>query len=168
LNNCKYGHDIKDHTIRLTLLRSPTYPDPEADQGEHAFSYSLVPHPGDWREGETIRHAYLFNMPAHGRLLPQSTTGSLPDAFSLVHVDRPGVVIETVKPAEDGDGLIVRLYEAHNTRGTAALTFGVDIHSAEEVNMLEEPIGRADIAGRELRVAVRPYGIASYRVRLRE
>jgi alpha-mannosidase len=98
-------------------------------------------------------------------VIPQAQDGALPASLSLVRVDRPGVVIETVKPAEDGDGAIVRIYEAHNTRGAATLTFGVDIESAEEVNMLEEPIGPAVISGRELRLSVRPYGIASYRVR---
>jgi alpha-mannosidase len=73
---------------------------------------------------------------------------------------------ETVKPAEDGDGLIVRVYDAHNTRGSATLTFAREIVSAEETTMLEEPIGPADHAGRDLRFTVRPYGIATFRVRL--
>ncbi len=58
LNDCKYGHDVKGHTMRLTLLRSAIYPDPEADQGVHEFSYSLLPHQGDWRT-DTVRQAYL-------------------------------------------------------------------------------------------------------------
>lgn len=167
LNDCKYGHDVKGHVMRLTLLKSGIEPDPEADQGHHEFSYALLPHQGDWRGGETVRHAYLFNMPLSGRLV--STAGTAQAAAlpgSLVTTDRAGLVIETVKPAEDGDGIVVRYYDAHNTRGEATLTFAREIVSAEEINMLEAPLGPAAFSGRELRVAVRPYGISTFRVRL--
>ncbi len=69
LNDCKYGHDIKGHTMRLTLLKSGVAPDPAADQGAHVFTYALLPHAGDWRDSDTVRHAYLLNMPASARLL---------------------------------------------------------------------------------------------------
>ncbi|MGZ3666894.1 MAG: alpha-mannosidase, partial [Ktedonobacterales bacterium] len=174
LNDCKYGHDIKGNVMRLTLIKGAISPDPHADQGEHTFSYSLLPHQGDWREGETVRHAYLFNMPARARLVTAShqpvaqshAQGILTAGVSFVSTDRPGLVIETVKPAEDGDGTIVRLYDAHNTRGPAVLRFSRPIASAEETNMLEEPIGPADVAGHELRLHVRPYGISTFRIRL--
>ena len=173
LNDCKYGHDIKGNVIRLTLIKSAISPDPQADQGEHTFSYSLLPHEGDWRNGETVRHAYLFNMPAQARLVTTRpdrapaphARGTLPAGASFVSTDRPGLVIETVKPAEDGDGVIVRLYDAHNTRGPAVLRFFRPIASAEETNMLEEPIGPASSSGHELRLQIRPYGIATFRVR---
>ena len=164
LNDCKYGHDVKGHTMRLTLLKSGIMPDPQADQGRHEFAYALLPHQGDWRAGETVRHAYLFNMPARAVHVPDARQGLLPATAALLQTDRPGLVVETVKPAEDGPGLIVRVYDAHNTRGAATLTFARAIVAAEETNMLEEPIGPADFAGHELRLAVRPYGISTFRV----
>jgi alpha-mannosidase len=169
LNDCKYGHDIRGHVMRLTLLRSPISPDPEADQGLHLFSYSLLPHLGDWRVGETVRHAYLFNLPPRGRApgaKEYPADRDTPPSFSLIRTNRPGLVIETVKPAEDGDGLIVRCYEAHNTRGEATLEFGTQIASAEAVTMLEERKGPVEVTGNVLRFTVRPYGIFSFRVRL--
>ncbi len=170
LNDCKYGHDVKGHTMRLTLLKSGISPDPEADQGRHIFSYALLPHQGDWRAGDTVRQAYLFNMPAGGRFLAarqgSGTALTLPSASAFVTTDRPGLVIETVKPAEDGDGLIVRVYDAYNTRGPATLTFARQIASAEETNMLEETVGPVDYTGHDLRFTVRPFGIATFRVRL--
>lgn len=170
LNDCKYGHDVKGHTLRLTLLKSGIFPDPDSDQGLHELSYALLPHLGDWRGGETVRHAYLFNMPAVARLVEApagaAPARALPPALALIATDRPGLVIETVKPAENGDGLIVRVYDAHNTRGPATLTFGGEIAFAEQANMLEESVGRADYLGQELRFEVRPYGIATFRVRL--
>jgi alpha-mannosidase len=170
LNDCKYGHDVKGHIMRLTLLKSGVFPDPDADQGRHDFSYALLPHQGDWRAGDTVRHAYLFNMPAGGRFLgarqESGLASALPSALAFVTAGRPGLVIETVKPAEDGDGLMVRVYDAHNTRGPATLTFARPIESAEETTMLEESAGPVDFTGHSLHFTVRPFGIATFRVRL--
>jgi alpha-mannosidase len=173
LNDCKYGHDIKDHTIRLTLIKSPISPDPEADQGTHIFSYALLPHQGDWRVGETVKHAYLFNMPStavrtHRSDMTDAPEGQITAPVSLARTDRPGLVIDTVKPAEDGDGLVVRVVEQHNSRGPATITFGQPIRSAEETNLLERTTGPAHFDGNDLHIQVRPYGIATYRVRLGE
>jgi alpha-mannosidase len=85
--------------------------------------------------------------------------------MALVTCDRAGVVVETVKPAEDGDGVVVRLYEAHNSRGLARLTFVREVSSAEETNMLEERVGDLRFEGQVVDVPVRPYGIVSIRVR---
>ncbi|HZU13594.1 MAG TPA: alpha-mannosidase [Chloroflexota bacterium] len=165
LNDSKYGYDVKGNVLRLTLLKSAVSPDPEADQGLHRFAYALFPHTGDWRAGETVRQAYLFNMRATGRAAaPRS--GPMPAQASFVRTDRPGLVIETVKPAENGDGIVVRVYDAYNTRGTGVLEFAHAIVSAEETNLLEEPIGPAEFEGTTLTIPVRPYGIATYRVRL--
>jgi alpha-mannosidase len=171
LNDCKYGHDIKDHTIRLTLIKSPISPDPEADQGTHVFSYALLPHAGDWRAGETVQHAYLFNMPATGIRTERSAVTSFPGddstgPISLARTDRPGLVIDTIKPVEDGDGLIVRVVEEHNSRGTARVQLPRPIVSAEETNLLERNLGPVRFEGRDLHIEVRPYGIGTYRVRL--
>jgi alpha-mannosidase len=173
LNDCKYGHDIKDHTIRLTLIKSPISPDPDADQGTHIFSYALLPHQGDWRQGETIKQAYLFNLPATGGLTHRASITDAPEdvmiePVSLVRTDRPGLVIDTIKPAEDGDGLIVRVVEEHNSRGPATLRFFRPIASAEETNLLERNLGPAAFSGHDLHVEVQPYGVSTYRIRLGE
>ena len=126
LNDCKYGHDIHDNVLRLSLLRAPTNPDPEADQGEHHFTYSLLPHAGAWDEN-TIAQAYFLNDPlvvaaiGDGRM--EKPVSGAP--LSLLAVDVPNLVIETVKAAEDGRGLIVRLYEfaAHARLGRPDLCF---------------------------------------------
>lgn len=165
LNDCKYGHDIRGNVMRLSLLKSPVSPDPEADQGMHAFSYALLPHLGDWRTGQTVRHAYLFNMPASAQLVQPRSDGTAPESFSFARCERPGCVLETVKPAENGDGLIVRGYDAHNTRGGAEIAFGLEVDSAESVSMLEETRGGAEVVADRLQVPVRPYGIWTYRIR---
>ncbi len=124
LNDGKYGHNLDRNTIGLTLLKSPDAPDPHSDQGHHSFTYSLYPHSGDWRKARTARMAYELNIGVQVRLLTglPETASKLPQ-FALLRNERAGVVIEALKPAEDGAGLVVRLYECHNERGRDSLTF---------------------------------------------
>jgi len=164
LNDCKYGYDIKDNVMRLTLIKSATYPDPEADQGLHRFTYSLYPHAGDWRNG-TVRRAAELNDPLLALWEP-SHPGDLPIQFSLVAVDRENVFVDTVKLAEDGDDLIVRVYEAHNQRGSVTLRFGSKIVTAWECNLLEEPEEQLTPKGNTLTFFIKPYQVRTFRVRL--
>ena len=106
LNDCKYGHDIKDHTIRLSLIKSATYPDPLADKGAHQFTYSLLPHQGDWVAGETVKEAWALNDPLH-----YSTGRTTVDEHSLFRLTSEHILVDSVKKAEDSDALIVRLHE---------------------------------------------------------
>lgn len=167
LNDGKYGHDIRGHTMRLTLLKSGIMPDPQADQGHHHFTYSLLPHHGDWRAGAVIAHAAALNTPLRARLA-EAGPGKDGDAtHSLVACDRPGLIIDTIKPAIDGRGLIVRLYEGHGTRGPATLTFAHPIAWAEECNLLEDRFDTpVQLAGRGISLDVLPYGLRTLRVGL--
>jgi len=161
LNDCKYGHDIHDNIIRLTLLRGPTYPDPNADQGEHHFTYSLLPHRGDWRTG-TVPAAYLLNDPLIVCGVNSGAGGS--PARSLVAVDAPNVVIETVKQAEDGQGIIVRLYECQRQRGHVTLTTDFSLVGAWRTNLLEENQEQVEVEGDHLQVTIEPYQILTFRL----
>jgi alpha-mannosidase len=164
INDGKYGYSALDHVLTLSLLRAPTHPDPEADQGEHHFTYALYPHAGDWRQG-TIAHAKRLNHPL--RVHPVTGAGTwLPVEFGLVKCQTPGVVIDTVKKAEDSSALIVRVYEAHGGRVTTSLAFAIPVESAEEVNLLEEPVGPVDVIVDTLRFSLTPYQIRSFRVKL--
>ncbi|NUM44088.1 MAG: alpha-mannosidase [Anaerolineales bacterium] len=178
LNDCKYGHDIRNNTlhcstIRLTLLRSPTSPDPTADLGEHRFTYSLYPHTGSWDE-RTIAAAYNLNDPVIVWMTEDGkpkTETSPPPVFrlpSLVSLDSPNVVLETLKRAEDGNGLILRLYESQRKRGPVTLTTAFPIQSAWITNLLEEngePI-RVELTldGNQLHLNIRPYQILTLRL----
>jgi alpha-mannosidase len=166
LNDSKYGHDIHDNVMRLTLLKSAISPDPEADQGLHRFTYSLLPHQGDWRTAQTVRRAYELNVPvlATPAFLPADQPE--PVSSSFLSTDCSHVIVDTVKPAEDGRGVIVRLYEAHNQRGKGSLTFATPLLAAEECNLLEETLGTADYQANTLRFQVRPFEIKTFRVQL--
>lgn len=170
LNDCKYGHDIQDKApdggvIRLTLLRSPTSPDPEADQGHHEFTYSLLPHHGRWGL-ETMAQAYALNDPLRLYVTerPSSSPTQPKSLPSLVSVDRPNVIIETVKQAEDGNGLIVRLYEAMRQRGVVTLKAGFEIAAVHQTNLLEENERPIPHQSNQVDIPIKPYQIITLRL----
>jgi alpha-mannosidase len=166
LNDGKYGHSLRDNVLGLSLLKGAIFPDPEADLGRHQFTYSLLPHAGDWRAGEVVRRAYELNAPLIAMPLAAAPAPDAPAGRSFLQVSGDHVVAETIKQADDGDGLIVRLYEAHNQRGRVALRFARPVASAEETDLLERPVAPLAPAGDTVEVAVRPFEVKTLRVRL--
>jgi alpha-mannosidase len=167
LNDCKYGHDIQGNLIRLSLLRSPTMPDPEADQGEHHFAYSLLPHAGNWNE-TTIAAAYALNDPLivleRGEEASDLSSPPHLTLSALLAVDRPNIVIETIKRAEDGQGIIVRLYESQRQRGPVTLTPGFNLGSVWQTNLLEENQVALTPEDNSVTLFVKPYQIVTLRL----
>jgi alpha-mannosidase len=170
LNDCKYGHDVQDNVMRLSLLRSPTLPDPEADQGEHHFAYTLWPHTGGW-EGSTVAAAYALNDPlvvfpaqALEWTHAAGTEAAAPGAQSLIQSDAPNIVIETVKQAEDGNGIIVRFYESQRRRGRVMITASFHLQQAWQTNLLEDNQAALTPDGSRLSLFVRPYQIVTLRL----
>ena len=165
LNDCKYGYDVKDNVLRITLHRSPTEPDPTADQGRHEFTYSLLPHAGNLRESDVIREAYALNDPLMARLTAANPQGDLPTAYAWAEVDTDHVVLETIKKAEDENAWIVRLYECKQYRSNAVtLTFGQPIRKAVECNLLEEEGAPVDHQGHTLTFPIKPFEIKSFKI----
>lgn len=162
LNDCKYGYDIKDNRMRLTLLRGTVYPDPVGDIGEHSFTYSILPHCGDWRCGDTVREAYALNVPL------QTCTGTgtgKANNFTFASIANANVILEALKGAEDGDGLIVRVYESQGVRGKAAIDFGIALKDAVECNLMEVNEVPAAVEVSRLCFTIKPYEIKTFRVR---
>jgi alpha-mannosidase len=162
LNDCKYGYDIHDNVLRLTLLKSATSPDPKADQGEHYMTYSLLPHVGDWR-GEVVQAAYDLNDPLILRQINGGASYQQP-LGSFVSVSDPYVIIETVKQAEDGNGLIVRLYENQRNRGRVKLNVGFALKAAYRTNLLEETDAELTVNNNQVDIDVTPYQIVTLRL----
>lgn len=161
LNDCKYGHSVKDSCIGLTLIKSGTEPNPTTDQEMHFFTYSLYPHAETWKAAGTVPQAFFLNQPAL-----VSKGGKSGESFSLASLNVPNVVLETVKKAEDGDGVILRMYECENARTPVTLTFNRPFASAESCNCLEEPDGepvKAD--GNKVSFLVKPFEIKTIRIR---
>ena len=117
LNDCKYGHSVKDSNMALTLIKSGTEPNPVADQEEHDFTYAIYPHAEGWRAAGTVDEAYKLNQPLTALTGTQGGKN-----FSYASVAHDNVVIETIKQAEDGAGVVIRMYESENAYTKTKLT----------------------------------------------
>jgi alpha-mannosidase len=140
INDSKYGYDAKNNILRISLLRSPTWPDPDADRGHHHFAYSLYPHAGDWKQALTVRRGYEFN--SQLKALPVGAhAGAWQGNQSFVALDQDNVVLTAMKKTEDGDALLFRVYEwaGHNTQ--VSLTVPAGATSAMLTNLMEHPEG---------------------------
>ena len=167
LNDCKYGYDVKDNLLRITLHRSPIEPDATADQGWHEFTYSLLPHAGAWRVSDVIHEAYALNDPLMARLISGSHNqfGDLPWTYAWAEVDTDHVFLETVKKAEDENAWIVRLYECKQYRSNAVtITFGHQIQKAVECNLIEEDQDPVTYQGNQLTFPVKPFEIKTFKI----
>ncbi len=162
LNNGKYGHSVLGNTLGISLVRGPMHPDPLADEGEHHFSYAMLPHTGDWVTGGVVQAAQAFNAPM------VAITGRA-DAVrdSLVAVDGLELGFSALKRAHDRDGLVLRVYEPHGSSGTSTLTFDRPIKAASFVTILEEDVdGDLEIEGQTLTLDLRPWELVSLYVEL--
>lgn len=164
LNDCKYGHDIHDGVIRLTLLKCATSPSPKADKGHHEFTYSLRPHAGSFKQAGTIKLAYDLNNPMTAVKLGKQE-GTLPESFSLVSVSDENVVVDTVKKAEDSDSTIVRMYESWNKRTNALkLSFGFDFKSAVLCDLMENELEKLEVVDNTVTLPVKPFEIVTIKL----
>jgi alpha-mannosidase len=159
LNDSKYGYEALGSDFMLSLLRSPLYPDPLADEGGHHFTYSLLPHVGSWTESDVVQHAFALNSP-----LVVSTGAAKPSFVETVGLP---LSIGALKQAEDGNGLILRVFEPHGARGWATLQFGWPIERVESVNLLEDAIEDSSglkIASNTVTLEFRPFEVKSLRI----
>jgi alpha-mannosidase len=166
LNDCKYGFDTHENVLRLTLLRSTIFPDPNADFGQHEFTYSLFPHGGDWRQGQTVQEAGQLNVPTRSiSIFPEKNT---PLSKSFISISGSPAVVETLKPAEDGKGYILRLYEPYGGRGLVRVHSELNIEKVVECNLVEEDLNAVKVIDGEFEFAIKPYQIRSFRLSARK
>jgi alpha-mannosidase len=166
LNDSKYGYDAVGNLLRLTLLRSPVWPDPDADRGTQHFAYELYPHAGSWKDALTVRRGYELNTP----LLAQQVfahTGELPAKHSFVSLDAPNVTLSAVKKAEDANALIFRMYEWAGKPTEVKLHVPSGAQYAIETNLMEDPLPGAEhlqLSGDTVTVPIKPYEILTLQV----
>ena len=166
MNDSKYGHDIHDGLMRLTLLKSGILPNPTTDQEEHNFTYSLYPHKGDFKDAGTVQMAYNLNVPLYAKL-EEAHDGQLNEKLSLARVDKENVIIEVVKKAEDSDDLIVRMYECYNNRTNVTLEMFKEIESIKECNLMESDIRDIESYENKATFEIKPFEILSLKVKLK-
>jgi len=164
LNDCKYAYDCLEQSVRLTLVRGSTHPDPLADIGEHRLRYALFVHDGVADLADVHRAAERFNNPVAviGSLKPTASAASEWSQFSFASADMDNVTLETVKKAEKSDALVLRIFEHANIRAEATITFGVPVKSVRSVNLMEEDAGKPlAIKDNGVTLSLRPFEIAT-------
>jgi alpha-mannosidase len=166
LNDSKYGYDAIGNSLRLTLLRSPTWPDEKADIGQQHFVYEIYPHAGSWQKAQTVQRGYELNTPLTSDQT-FSHTGSLPATHSFVSIAEPNVILSAVKKAEDTNALIFRVYEATGQGTDVHLHVPAGATGAKEVNLMEAPIANAaavQISGDTVTLPIKPWEIRTLEV----
>lgn len=161
LNDCKYGHSVKDGNMAITLIKSGIEPNPMTDYEEHYFTYALYPHAENWRDGGTVQEAYKLNQPAY------AIKGGIPgNKNSLISIDKKNIIIETIKEVEDGKGIIVRMYECENALTKAHVSLGLKASSITECNLIEE--GDTPVApnGDGFDIEIKPYEIKTFKINI--
>ncbi|GAM60621.1 alpha-mannosidase [Vibrio ishigakensis] len=174
--DAKYGYRVKDQELEITLLRSQKKPgsefgDPQdadftennfGDIGEHSLNYSIFTHAGDYKQGGVVEQGYALR---ELKALPIAVKqGSLLSSVQVVSCDNYAVVIETLKPAEDGKGVIVRLFETHGETQTASVDLSYFGSEVSEVNMMEELIAPLDATQGNVELEFTPFEVKTLRV----
>ncbi|MCF6445878.1 glycoside hydrolase family 38 C-terminal domain-containing protein [Nereida sp. MMG025] len=163
LNDCKYGYDVLGGRIRITLIKSATSPDPTADQGHHSFTYALLPF--DAARPDVLDHAaYDLNAPLRVLTALQGQDGPSEPTPPLVRSDAANIIVETVKPADNGKGIILRLFEAHGTAGDTTLRFGHQVARVHEVSIFEDQPRALPHHGQTVTLTFAPFKIRTLRV----
>ncbi len=160
LNDCKYGVNVVGNSINLTLLRAPLAPDMTADKGMQEFTYAFYAWNGSLAESAVVREGYELNCPV-------LTAPGAGGERSLFSVDAANVIVETVKPAEDGSGdLVVRLYESKRAATRCVLASSLPILAALQTDMLERPQGELKVEQGRVALEFRPFEIKTVRLRM--
>jgi alpha-mannosidase len=163
LNDCKYGYDAKGNVLRLSLLRSPEWPDPHADEGHHEFTYSLYPHGGGWKDALTIRRGYELNY----QLIALATgkhQGALPPEHSFLQAQADNVIVTALKKAEDDSALVLRFYEWAGNEGEVRLQLPPGATAAWETDLMEKTIGSVPLQNDSLTVHTKPNEIKTIKM----
>jgi alpha-mannosidase len=163
MNDCKYGYDGKGHLLRLSLLRSPEWPDPNADQGRHIFTYAFYPHGGGWKAAQTVRRGYELNDPLIA-VETEKHPGILGAARSFVAIEPDDVLLTALKKAEDDDGLILRFYEWAGRKADVRIRVPEGAVSAQETDLMEHPVSSLPLDGGVVTVPATPYEIQTVKI----
>lgn len=161
LNDCKYGYDIHESVMRLTLIKSGIFPNPDADKEVHNFTYSLYPHEGDFRVGKVTQEAYDLNCPLEGMIVNNVKSG----AYSLLSLNAENVFADVIKQAEDNEDIIIRVYEAHGKRTVVdAISPYFEKGQVWECNCVEEKETELKVNSQTISFEIKPYEIKTFRI----
>ena len=147
-----------------TLLRCQTCPNDVQDREYHEFTFSIYPHSNHVSSSEVVKEAFNVNYPAYA-VFAKANNGELPSVYSFVSGNKENIVIETVKEAEDGNGIIVRAYETWNSKTDVEFTFCDEIKSVTECNLIEDGAEKVEFNGKTLKTQFKPFEIKTFRIK---
>jgi alpha-mannosidase len=160
LNNCKYGYDTQPSEIRLTLLRSPNWPDPQADRGIHEFTYALYPHAGSWQTAQTVRRGYELNIPLQVIFNPargENTANNSINEGSFLDLAAENLILMALKPTEDNpEKFMIRCYECHGENADLSWQNTLGLSLGKRVDLLERDLGSEQ--------DIKPWEIVTYQL----
>ena len=158
LNDCKYGITVTDCNLRLSLHRGGNHPDYTGDCGSHEMTYSLLPHKGAFSAENVVCPAYELN-------IPYFSVGGRAESKPFLSVGAPDVIVEAVKPAEDGSGaFVIRMYECEGSKTRADISFGVPVSGAVLTNLLEDEIESVPVNDNTVSLSFGPFEIKTLKV----
>jgi alpha-mannosidase len=167
LNDCKYGYDSQSNQLRLTLLRSASWPNPQADRGWHEFTYALYPHAGTWQSAHTVRRGYELNLRLQVMLLPSvsgCTAGQLSPVSSLLDLSADNLILMAFKQSEDDHSqFIIRCYECHGDTAQLSLHSDLGLSIGQSVDLLERSLLSAENPDLPV-TSISPWKIATFQV----
>lgn len=158
LNDCKYGYDVKEDTIRLSLLKSAVDPDYAADLGHHEFTYSILPHTDEWYRSGIEKEAFDLNNP----LMAVSGAAKY-EQGSLLTLDNEYVSLDCMKQAENSEDTVIRFHEYAGARGSVAVACGIPVKAWCECDLMEQPL--EELKEGPIQLAIKPYEIKTILVK---
>lgn len=162
INDCKYGHSVLDNVLSVSLVKYGTNPGETNDSGTHTYTFELYPHLGDFKSANTVEKAYLLNQPL---VLIDGKKANDHAEFSFIKSSSKGVVIETIKEADDKSGCIVRLFENLNRREKVTLTTFAPFKSAFSCDMLENEVNKVEVTGNEITLNLKPFEVVTLKLK---
>lgn len=162
LNDCKYGYNVVENVMKITLMRGPMMPDPLGDVGISTFRYSLYPHSGTWREADTVKLGFFENNPLQADLVPASDGNDSEKSFGFISAEN--IVLDAVKVAQDGNGIIVRMYEAETRHSTVTAKFDFTYSKVIETNLMECDEQEIPCENKAFTFRVKPHEVKTFRL----
>ncbi len=163
INDCKYGYDIDNNLMRITLMRAPVLPDATADKGVSTFRYGIYAHENRWDDADTVKEAFRENIPLKAVFVPSGNSTKREQSFIKTDDDR--IMIDAVKPAQDGDGIILRVYETHSHSGKVKITLPFEIDKLWECNMMEVNEAPLSFEENTFTFDVHPFEVKTFRIK---
>ncbi len=162
INDCKYGYDIDNNTMRITLMRAPILPDATADKGISTFRYGAYVHESRWNDADTVKEAFMENIPL--KAVYCSKANGTESEFSYITLSDSRVMIDAVKQAQDGNGIIIRVYETSAHSGEVTLTLPCNAFKITECNMMETDENAVDFDKNAFTFTIKPFEVKSFRI----